>query len=83
MMDFFQDHIAHLTADKRDQYIRGVQNFHFSGILGGVASPLLLDFWRDLGRPLTSVYGCTETGGVVLMSTNETDPYLKVNEQAT
>lgn len=81
MMDFFQDHIARLTADERDQYICGVQNLHFSGIYGAVASPLLLDFWRDLGRPLISVYGCTETGGAVFVSTNETDPDLKVNEQ--
>jgi malonyl-CoA/methylmalonyl-CoA synthetase len=80
MMDFFRDHIAHLPADERDQYICGLRTFS-PVIYGAVASPLLLDFWRDLGQPLISVYGSTETGGGVFMSTNETDTYLKVIDQ--
>jgi malonyl-CoA/methylmalonyl-CoA synthetase len=82
MMDFFQNHIVNLPTDEQDKYICGAHSIHFPGIYGAVASPLLLDFWRDLGRPLISVYGCTETGGRVFMSTDKTDPYLKVIRQS-
>lgn len=83
MMDVFQERIAYLPTGERDQYIRGLRNLRSAGIYGAVASPSLLKFWRDLGQTLTSIYGSTEAGGLVLMSTNETNPHLKVYERAS
>lgn len=82
MMDIFQNRIAHLPTEERDQYIRGARGIRSAIVWGAAAPPSLLTFWCDLGRPLTTVYGSTEMGGMGFMSTDETGPDLKVCERA-
>lgn len=79
MMAFYQEHIANLPADQREGYLRGLRGLDVARVGTAAASPSLMRFWRELGKPLMVTYGSTELGGMGLRMTEDTDPGITVS----
>ena len=79
MMAFYQEHIANLPADQREEYLRGLRGLDVARVGTAAAAPSLMRFWRELGKPLMVTYGSTELGGMGLRMTEDTDPGIKVS----
>ncbi|KAJ5834119.1 NRPS-like protein biosynthetic cluster [Penicillium robsamsonii] len=70
LMEYFQQHLDHLPAAQREEYLCGLRGLNTAMVTGGTLFPSRLRFWRDLGRPLQLCYGATELGRICLITKN-------------
>ncbi|KAJ5513406.1 NRPS-like protein biosynthetic cluster [Penicillium fimorum] len=66
MMSYYQQHLGHLPAVQREEYLNGLHELGTSLVTGGTLISPRLQFWQDLGRPLELCYGATELGMICL-----------------
>ncbi|CEJ81029.1 hypothetical protein VHEMI01181 [[Torrubiella] hemipterigena] len=63
MMVYYKQNLENLSSNEIKPYLTGVRKLRLAHVAGAMAHRSLLQFWRDLGRPLTVFYGITETAG--------------------
>lgn len=83
MMVYFQQHLDHLPAVQREEYLRGLRRLQTSLVNGGTLIPSGLRFWQDLGRPLELCYGATELGMICLMAGQGANAHRNVISHAS
>jgi malonyl-CoA/methylmalonyl-CoA synthetase len=69
LMEYYQEHISHLAAEQRNEYIDGAKKLERVIVSGSMLSPSTWRFFADLtGMPIINGYGITEMGGGVIIN---------------
>ncbi|KAJ5835714.1 NRPS-like protein biosynthetic cluster [Penicillium robsamsonii] len=68
MMNHYQQHLGHLPAVQREEYLSGLRGLRTSRVNGGTLISSRLQFWKNLGKPLELCYSATELGMLCLVT---------------
>ncbi|KXG49714.1 AMP-dependent synthetase/ligase [Penicillium griseofulvum] len=69
LMEYYQENICHLAAQKRNEYIDGAKKLERVIVSGSMLNPSTWRFFAALtGMPIINGYGITEMGGGVIIN---------------
>lgn len=77
--EYFETNLHQLPAEKREQYVRGIQNLRVAYAIGSAPAPSVMRYWREmLGRPLGNIYASTEHPLPLMETDDTTDTSIEV-----